>query len=440
MTNSLPYAQDLSHALGSAGVEKGYDKRLSQADKVLANLRQAHQRGEVPLFALPGRRKDIEPAMAIVETLKKDTSDLVILGTGGSGLSGQALAQLTGWGTPGYRPVEGAPHIHFFDNLDAVTMAQALGQMDLRTTRFLAISKSGGTAETLMQVLTAMSALEAAGGGKYIKHHFAVLTESAGDGGGNPLRKLAQAYDFPTLDHDPEIGGRYAVLSNVGMVPALLFGLDPQALRAGAGTVLASLLDGTSARDLAPAAGAALSLTLAEEAGITATIITAYADRLSKFTYWVRQLWAESLGKQGKGTLPVAGLGPVDQHSQVQLYLDGPRDKFFTILTVADRASCPTVDETFARAAGMADFAGRTMDELVNAEAKATTDTLAARGCPVRSLTLPRLDEQSLGALFMHFMLETVIAAGLMNVDPYNQPAVEEAKILAKKYLSEGAR
>ncbi len=157
---------------------------------------------------------------------------------------------------------------------------------------------------------------------------------------------------------------------------------------------------------------------------------------LERFTKWWVQLWAESLGKGGKGTTPIAALGPVDQHSQLQLYLAGPRDKLFTVITTAVAGRGPRLDKALAKAAGEPDFGGRRIGDLVDAQGRATADTLAKNGRPVRIMHVERLDERALGALLMHFMLETIIAARLLGVDPFDQPAVEEGKILAKKYLA----
>ena len=165
----------------------------------------------------------------------------------------------------------------------------------------------------------------------------------------------------------------------------------------------------------------------------------AYADRLERFTRWYVQLWAESLGKDGKGTTPIGALGPVDQHSQLQLYIAGPRDKLFTIVTVASAGRGPRMAADLARLAGEPEFAGKTIGDLVAAEGRATAETLARNGCPVRTIHLERLDEAALGELLMHFMLETIIAAHLLGVDPFDQPAVEEGKVLAKRYLTGGA-
>jgi glucose-6-phosphate isomerase len=148
------------------------------------------------------------------------------------------------------------------------------------------------------------------------------------------------------------------------------------------------------------------------------------------------QLWAESLGKDGRGTTPVAALGPVDQHSQLQLFIAGPRDKLITIVTTGVAGRGPRVAGDLAAMAGEPGFAGRTIGDLATAQARATAETLAGNGCPVRTIHVRRLDEASMGELLMHFMLETIIAARLLGVDPFDQPAVEEGKVLAKRYLA----
>jgi glucose-6-phosphate isomerase len=149
------------------------------------------------------------------------------------------------------------------------------------------------------------------------------------------------------------------------------------------------------------------------------------------------QLWAESLGKDGKGTTPIAALGPVDQHSQLQLFIAGPRDKLFTVITTDRAGQGPRIDKDLAKVAGEPGLGGKTIGDLVAAQGRATAETLAKNGCPVRTIHVPKIDEESMGELLMHFMLETIIAAQLLGVDAFDQPAVEEGKVLAKRYLSQ---
>ena len=214
-----------------------------------------------------------------------------------------------------------------------------------------------------------------------------------------------------------------------------MLGLDIGAIRAGAADAYAPFRAG-AAGDAPAAAGAALNLAFAME-GKAITVLMAYADRLERFTRWWVQLWAESLGKDGKGSQPVAAIGPVDQHSQQQLYLAGPKDKLFTVLTVAAAGQGPEIDAELARRAGEPGFAGRRIGDLVAAQGRATADTLAKNGRPTRRLHVERLDERTIGELVMHFMLETILTGYALGIDPFDQPAVEEGKILAKRYLAE---
>jgi glucose-6-phosphate isomerase len=166
------------------------------------------------------------------------------------------------------------------------------------------------------------------------------------------------------------------------------------------------------------------------------TVLMSYCDRLADFGLWYRQLWAESLGKSGEGTTPIRAIGTVDQHSQAQLYLDGPTDKMYTLVLTDTVGKGPVLPDAAAEFEGLSYLKNRTMGDLFAAAGRATAETLANNGRPTRLLHLPKVDETSMGALMMHFMLETVITAHLIGVDPYNQPAVEEGKALTREYLA----
>jgi glucose-6-phosphate isomerase len=388
------------------------------------------------LLRLPERTSDYPELRKAAAKLRK-ASDVVFLGTGGSSLGGQALCQLADYAVPGLGVLRGKPRLHFFDNLDPKTFEAALKKLPLRTAQFVAISKSGGTGETLMQTIAVIAALKKAGRGKRIKEHLLGLSEPAQPGRKNGLRALLEDFGCELLEHDTGVGGRFSALTNVGLLPALVLGLDARAIREGAGSALAPVLVERPATDVPAALGAALSAAAASD-GKTIRVLVAYADRLERFTRWWMQLWGESLGKQGKGATPIAALGPVDQHSQLQLWLDGRGDKLFSVLTVGTAGRGPRMDAELAKAGGEPEFAGRAVGDLIAAQARATADTLAKHGRPVRTLHVERLDERALGALMMHFMLETIIAAHLLGVDPFGQPAVDEGKALAKRYLAGG--
>lgn len=250
------------------------------------------------------------------------------------------------------------------------------------------------------------------------------------------LRGFAERRGVPVLDHPTDLGGRYSCLSLVGLLPAMIAGLDAEAVRAGATHALHDLTGARSSR--LAAEGAALNVA-AMRGGRNIAVLMPYCDRLRQFTFWWRQLWAESLGKQGCGSTPAPALGAVDQHSQLQLYLDGPDDKLFTVLTVAGKGLGGAIDAEGLDGRPEWDWlAGRALGDLIDAQARATVETLRAAGRPVRLIRLGRLAEAELGLLMMHFMLETVIAARILGLDPFDQPAVEAGKIRTRALMMEG--
>ena len=383
-----------SETIGEAGLDRSaFEPVLAQTADSLAELREVREKSGLPLLELPRARDDLIQPAAVAERLRRSSDQVVLLGTGGSSLGGQTLAALA---ESPFGPRAGRPNLHFLDNIDPATFEALLDTLDLSRTGFLVVSKSGGTAETLMQFLTLLPEVQRKLGGERASERFAVITEPHA----NPLRRIAQRHGIEILDHDPGVGGRYSALSLVGLLPAMIAGLDPLAIRQGAAEVLERALTGNPA-DSQPAIGAALNVALLWQKRLCTTVLMPYIDALAPFGLWFRQLWAESLGKDGTGSTPIRAMGTVDQHSQLQLYL-----------------------------------AGRTMGDLLEAEQRATLETLAANGRPVRTLVLPRLDERAMGALMMHFMLETIIAADLLGVNPFDQPAVEEGKRLAREHLS----
>lgn len=424
-------------AIGPDGIsDAALNDALARSDSALDWLRARHADNGLRLLHLPAERDDIAAVQAAAKSLTTGATDVVFLGTGGSSLGGQTLAQLAGYAVPGVGALRVGPRIHFMDNLDPLSFALLLARLPLATSRFIAISKSGGTGETLMQTAAALAACKAAGLQESIGGMFFGLSEPAKPGKRNGLRDLLEPEGVTFLDHDTGVGGRFSALTNVGLLPAAILGLDIVALREGAAAALAPVLDGKPAAEVPSALGAALSIALAQEKGKTISAVMAYADRLEKFVKWYVQLWAESLGKDGHGTTPIGALGPVDQHSQLQLFIAGPRDKLFSVITTGVAGKGPAIDPELARRAGEPDFAGKTIGDLVAAQGRATAETLAKNGLPVRTFHLETIDERSLGELMMHFMLETIIAAQLLGVDAFDQPAVEEGKVLAKRYLA----
>lgn len=429
----------LDDAIGRHGLSDTLlDRYLTRLAPLIGRLQDHYRTGRLPLLTIPEERDDLDAAAAALARLSADARLIVFFGTGGSGLGGQTLAQMAGWNIPGGADPQQRkrPRTRFYDNLDGATLAGALAGIDLATTRFVFTSKSGGTAETLAQAVVTLTALDKAGLAARIPSSCLVITEPAVEGRSNGLRTLAQSLGIPTLEHHTGIGGRFSCLTNVGLLPAMARGLDAHAIRKGAHEVVAALLAAKRPKAFAPALGAAVAVALAKEKGIKTVVLMPYADRLGRLSHWYVQLWAESLGKNGEGTVALGALGPLDQHSQLQLFMDGPREIYTTIVRVGSRGEGPKIDAKLARLSGADFMAGRTVGDVVDAQARAVPEALARAGRPVRTIDLPVLDERAAGALLMHFMIETILSGWLIGVDPFDQPAVELAKVLTKERLS----
>ncbi len=427
------YTQDIDGALagriGAAGLDEAKLKSLiAETAGALEALRKAHDSNALPLLRLPAASNDLDTLSGTAARFIDSFDDVVVLGTGGSSLGGRTICALA-------RPSENNPRLHFLDNVDGDTFERLFAATDPKRTGFIVISKSGSTAETLSQMFHCLDVMEKAIGKDAVAKAFLAITEP----GDNVLRRIAKHWNMETLDHDPKIGGRYSALSIVGLLPTLIAGLSPRSVRDGAKSVLDPILNGDAPETIAPCIGAALSVGLAHQ-GTNMTVLMPYVDRLADFGLWYRQLWAESVGKDGQGTTPIRAMGTVDQHSQVQLYLDGPRDKLFSLVFSKAANTGGLVPKELANDPSLAYLAGRTLGDLLDAEQRATAETLINRGCPTRIFRVDQVDERSLGALMMHYMIETIVAAHLMGVDPFDQPAVEEGKILARKYLQESAQ
>lgn len=442
---STAYRQDiggcLSSAIGGSGLAPAeLSRALARLSKPLADLAGTAKDGSQPLFSIVRETADIAEAEAALAKLSRGAETIVFYGTGGSSLGGETLAQLAGWNIPGDAgpAVLKRPRTRFYDNLDPRTLQRALGSLDLARTRFVVTSKSGGTAETLVQMVATLAALQSAGLEAGIPKQFLVVTEPATAKGPNPLRKLADELKIATLPHHPGIGGRFSGLSNVGLLPALSRGLDARKIRAGAAEVVDDMLRAGEPEEFAPAAGAAATVALMKSRGIRTLVMLPYADRLGKFSEWWVQLWAESLGKEGQGSSPIAALGPLDQHSQLQLWMEGPVEHLVTVIRPQVAGTGPKLPAALARRAGIEMLAGKTVGDLVAAQAEAVPEALKTARRPVRLIDLDEVDERSLGALMMHFFIETILAAALLGVDPFGQPGVELGKRLAMEKLGKG--
>jgi glucose-6-phosphate isomerase len=420
----IPFSQSLDAcleaAIGRAGVTPAeFDAARAAAAAGVARIRRAHKDGAWPLLRLPEDTADLLSLTDIAGLVARQSRHVVVLGIGGSSLGGQTLTALA--------PRGRLPAVEFADNLDPRALGELLTAIDFLSTSFIVVSKSGGTPETLAQLLVVLDAYRARG----LEEEVGARVLAIAQPGASPLRDIARQWSIPVLDHDPDLGGRYSVLSCVGLLPAALAGLDLWQVRAGAAAVLRALLRDDAS---APALGAAITGALAAK-GVGTLVVMPYVGRFERVGHWYRQLLSESLGKDGKGLTPLAALGPVDQHSMQQLLVDGPADKLVTVITADIGGTGPVVPADLAQDRALSFMAGRSIGDVVDAQARASMDVLIRKGRPVRHIAVGQPDEKALGALLMHFMLETIIIGDMLGVDPFDQPAVELGKVLTREYL-----
>lgn len=409
------------------GGASAFQRTLGEGQRALADLCGA-ELGEPrvrAILGLPGRTDDLDGLDRLAAALRARFKRLFVLGTGGSSLGGQAIM-----GALAPTGARDGRSLVFLDNVDPASFAAAFEGVDLREAGFLSISKSGSTDETVAQTLIAFDRVSSVVGSERAGEHFTFIVEP----GDSPLRRFAARLKLVTLDHDANLGGRFSVLSSVGLLPALYLGVDARALRAGAAAMLRDAQGSSEKQPASVVKSAVLSATLMKE-GCAGAVLMSYGDALQPLARWWQQLVAESLGKDGRGLTPQLARGATDQHSLLQLYLAGPADKFFTILGPVPGAGGTVIEPSLATAIGIPYLGGRTLEALFAAETDATAAALEEAGRSVRRIALPALDAATLGGLFMHFMVETILIATLIGVDPFGQPAVECAKMRTRQIL-----
>lgn len=347
------------------------------------------------------------------------------LGIGGSSLGPETLVRALG--SPK------APTFHFLDNIDPDALTATLDSCDPETTLAYVVTKSGGTFETLAAFMVVYQWMEKKLGKDRARNHLVFCTDpEKGD-----LKKLADNWGIPTFHIPPNLGGRFSVLSGVGLFPAMVAGIDSGALLKGAADYRKHVL-GELAEGRVPAAvELAYRLTdgyLQDKRPIT--VLMPYSQRLKTFSAWFTQLWAESLGKDGKGFTPVPALGATDQHSILQLLRDGPQDKIVGFLEVAGFDKVQDLKWTGPDLPSLNGISGVTMNQLMDAELNATREVLTNAKKPHFTIEVSRLNANTLGQLLFMTQLTTAMAGYALGVDPFDQPGVEEGKKLTRERIA----
>ncbi|MEZ4415218.1 MAG: glucose-6-phosphate isomerase [Gemmatimonadota bacterium] len=431
---SLDYANALADALGGRGptpqnLQSSLRQEVEQAQGVVAS---GEREGRLGFMELPGRQDLVAAVQGLADGFGQWFETVVVIGIGGSALGAWAMRDaLLGpyWNERSAEARDYFPRLYFLDNPDPAVVSDLLAVIEPTRTLFNVVSKSGSTAETMALYLVMRRILDQAVGADAARGHFVFTTDPER----GPLRELAQREGIPTLAVPGNVGGRFSVLSPVGLFPAALTGIDLRALMAGA-AAMDQRCRSPELEDNPAALLAALLHAWDVEHGTPIHVLMPYSSRLRSFALWFQQLWAESLGKEkggeGIGPTPLPAVGATDQHAQVQLFMEGPRDKCVVFLAVRDFAETLTIPDVHTDVEAARYLSGHSVATLLDTERRATTEALRQRGRPSLTLTIPALDTASLGGLFQLFEHATVLAGALYGVDPLDQPGVELGKRL----------
>jgi len=419
---------------GSVGEHGVYDGRLAslsgKAQAIHADMSERRENGSFPYRDL--HAQDVAPILAYTDKAKSSFDSFVNVGIGGSALGAQALVTALCHPYHNFLPQRAGNGMRMFfaDNIDPDQCAGLFEVLSPEKTVFNVITKSGSTAETMGTFLVLREFLIKAVGDSW-RDHVVVTTDVAkGD-----LRAIADTEGLATFVVPDGVGGRFSVLTPVGLLPAACAGIDIGALLIGA-AAMDRRLESVSVMENPAYMFAMCHYLLDHEQGKRISVMMPYSSRLYGCADWYRQLWAESLGKKhdlagdvvNVGPTPVKALGVTDQHSQVQLYVEGPYDKVFTILAVSGVNNPLPMKAAYPGTSSLDYLGGRTMAELMKAERDGTVYALTAHNRPNMTITFPSVAPEHVAAFMYAFEVAIVFTGGLYNINPLDQPGVEAGK------------
>jgi glucose-6-phosphate isomerase len=413
-----PFQQNFFN-LDQSNFDSGYFQDLKQQI-----ISQNSQKG---IFDLGSRiEKYLTRSLGVAKEIANKYQTLVVCGIGGSSLGAKAIC--------GYKffdldyDKKHNKKIHFFDNIYHQNLHNFLETIDFNKTAFLFISKSGKTIETICQTLIITNfyknQLQ-----KNKANNLYFITQN--DKEKNPLAKIADNYQREIIEHDEDIGGRYSCFTPVALIPAAFYDIDIAQYLNGGLDMLNNFLNNKT--DLVQKG--VYFLQQSQKQHLNIQVSMPYLARLYNFNYWYNQLLAESIGKNNKGITPLKALGSVDQHSVLQLFLDGSKDKFFTFLTANNQNKGSDIKVPNYLNEDLDYLKNNKLGDVIYANQEATIKTIKNKNHLLRRFDIKDLNEYALGQIMMHFMLETIFYAKTINVNPFDQPAVEKGKIYAKEML-----
>ena len=364
--------------------------------------------------------------------IKDRFENILVLGIGGSALGGLAVTEALlkpYWNLLTDEQREGLPRIFFLDNIDPDSISGLLDILDLKKTLVNVITKSGSTAETMSQFMIVKDRLEKELGDTYRYNFVATTDKKTG-----VLRQIAEQEGYKTFVVPDDVGGRFSVFSAVGLLPLALVGIDIDAIVNGVKDMDLALKN-TDIRENIAAQNALIHYLMDPKKGKNLSVMMPYSSRLKYVSDWYVQLWAESLGKNKDkngadvniGPTPIKALGATDQHSQIQLYNEGPNNKVINFIRVEEFDTTLEIPRIFEYT-GIGYLGGKTINQLINAEADSTRVALSDYCRPTVTITLPKVDGYNVGQLLYMLEVQTAIAGELYNINTFNQPGVEQAK------------
>jgi glucose-6-phosphate isomerase len=432
---------DFNNAMADAvGDEHGI--REEEVSGLAARVRQSHealrrrrQAGDLAWMELPYGQEVVRDVLGYVDSVAGRFDNLVVLGIGGSALGNIALN--TALNHPYYNLLpasqrQGRPRLFVLDNIDPDQFAAFLGIVDIDRSLFNVITKSGSTAETMAQFLIVRRLLHERVGQSHVDRIVCTTDPREGE-----LRKIVDAEGYRAFTIPPGVGGRFSVLSPVGLLSAAVTGIDITGLLAGAAYADSICNEPDVWRN--PAYMNAAIHYLGYNRGKTLSVMMPYAQALRDVADWYCQLWAESLGKATTldgtvvniGPTPIKALGVTDQHSQVQLYVEGRYDKIVNFLAVARFKHEVAIPAGFPDSAGVSYLGGHTLNELMQAEREGTAVALTEARRPNVTFTLPEVNAFTVGQLMFLFEMQTAMSGELFKINTYDQPGVEAGKVAA---------
>ena len=411
----------------------GYEKKIEAACEIIEEKRKDGINTYTAWMDLPYSQDDVVADIKkTADEIKFKFDNFVVLGIGGSALGPIAVQQALNhiyYNDLTKEQRNGCPRLYVIDNVDPERMAALFDVIDIEKTMFNVITKSGSTSETMSQYLLVREMLIEKLGDKYV-NNIVVTTDSVK---GN-LAKICNEEKFKKFIVPDGVGGRFSELCPVGLLPAAVCGIDIEAMLKGAAHMDEICKEKNLRKN--PAAMFAVQQVIAMNKGKNISVMMPYADSLKYIADWYAQLWAESLGKKydndgvivNKGQTPVKSIGVTDQHSQVQLYTEGPSDKVITFIGVENYRTSVEIPGGYDDIPSLSFLKGHTFNELILTEQSATEYALNACQKWSRTITLSKLNANTLGQLLYFFEMETAFAGELMNINAYDQPGVEEGK------------